>query len=265
METLTISKNRLDQLFEKKRERVLNIYFTAGFPHLEDTGTIIETLQEAGADIIEIGMPYSDPVADGPTIQKSNDIALENGMSIRKLFEQIKDIRNTVSIPLVMMGYINPILQYGIDRFCKQCKETGIDGLIVPDLPLWEYENIYKKSFEENGIYNIFLITPQTSIERIKSFDRISKGFIYAVSSASITGAKSTIGTEQEEYFKKLQSLKLKNPFLIGFGISDNFTFNKACDYANGAIIGSAFIKVLEKEGNIKENIVDYIKAVRGK
>jgi tryptophan synthase alpha chain len=263
METLTINKNRLDQLFDRKRERVLSIYFTAGFPHLEDTETIIEALEEGGADIIEIGIPYSDPVADGPTIQQSNDVALRNGISIKKLFEQIKDIRKTVSIPLVMMGYINPVLQFGIDNFCKKCKEIGIDGLIIPDMPLWEYENLYKKSFEENGLYNISLVTPQTSDDRIKSFDKISKGFIYAVSSASITGARTTINVEQENYFKKLKSLNLKNPFLIGFGISDNFTFNKACEYANGAIIGSAFIKVLEKEGDLKTKILNYIKAVK--
>jgi tryptophan synthase alpha chain len=264
METLAINKNRIDLLFEKKRERVLNIYFTAGFPHLEDTKTIIETLQRAGADIIEIGIPYSDPVADGPTIQQSNDVALHNGISIKKLFEQLKEIRKTVSIPLVMMGYINPMLQYGVDRFCKQCKEIGVDGLIIPDMPLWEYETHYKKSFDENGLHNIFLITPQTSDERIRSFDKMSSGFIYAVSSASITGARSTIDVAQESYFRKLKSLNLKNPFLIGFGISDNFTFNKACEYANGAIIGSAFIKTLEKDGDLKSNIIEYIKAVKG-
>ncbi|HYG39936.1 MAG TPA: tryptophan synthase subunit alpha [Cytophagales bacterium] len=263
METLAINKNRLDTLFERKKENVLNVYFTAGFPRLEDTKTIIETLEESGVDIVEIGIPFSDPIADGPTIQQSNDIALGNGMTIKKLFEQIKDVRETVTIPILLMGYINPIIQYGIERFCEKCKEIGIDGLILPDLPLWEYENIYKPAFEKNGLYNIFLITPQTSVERIKSFDRISKGFIYAVSSASTTGAKTGIEEVQEVYFKKLKSLELKNPFLIGFGISDNHTFSKACKYSNGAIIGSAFIKVLEKEGDMKENISKFIKAVR--
>lgn len=263
MATLTVNKNRLDSLFERKKENILNVYFTAGFPQLEDTRIIIETLQSAGADIVEIGIPFSDPVADGPTIQQSNDVALANGISLKKLFEQIQDIRATVDIPLLLMGYINPIIQYGIEKFCEKCKEIGIDALILPDLPLWEYETLYKPVFEKNGLYNIFLITPQTSVERIKSFDKISKGFIYAVSSASTTGAKAGIAEEQEVYFQKLQSLELKNPFLIGFGISDKNTFGKACNYANGAIIGSAFIKVLEKGGDLRKNIIDFIKSIR--
>ena len=262
MTTLTTSQNRLDNLFKEKKQNVLNVYFTAGFPNLNDTEVIIKTLHEAGADIIEIGMPFSDPVADGPTIQHSNDVALENGMTIKKLFEQLQNIRESVEIPILLMGYINPILQYGLEKFCEKCGEIGIDGLILPDLPLWEYENYYQKIFSKYGLYNIFLITPQTSVERIKAFDSISKGFIYMVSSASTTGAKSGIGEEQEAYFQKVKSLQLNNPFLIGFGISDKQTFSKASQYANGAIIGSAFIKTLELPGDLKVNIKNFIRGI---
>ncbi|MDJ1479058.1 tryptophan synthase subunit alpha [Cytophagaceae bacterium YF14B1] len=256
--------NRIIQLFEQKKNDILNVYFTAGFPKLEDTRLILQTLADAGADIIEIGMPYSDPVADGPTIQASNDKSLENGMSLKKLFEQLEGIRQYTQVPILLMGYLNPVVQYGVERFCEKCKEIGVDGLILPDLPMYEYLDSYKSVFEKNNLLNIFLITPQTSESRIRQIDEVSKGFIYMVSSASITGAKSGIAEEQEVYFKRVQQMKLANPTLIGFGISNHSSFTKACQYANGAIIGSAFIKVLEQSNDLKTDITDFVQGIKG-
>ena len=260
--SLTKTTNRINQLFEKKNERILSVYFSAGFPSLNDTTKIINKLQNSGADIIEIGMPYSDPVADGPTIQASNMKALKNGMSINLLFEQLKKIRETVYIPLILMGYINPVLQYGVSRFCQKCEEIGIDGLILPDLPMSEYLEEYKSTFEEHGLKNIFLITPQTSPERIKVIDENTNGFIYMVSSASITGAKNEISTEQINYFERVKNMKLKNPTLIGFGISNKETFDRACQYSSGAIIGSAFINVLNQSNHLSQDIQNFIRSV---
>jgi tryptophan synthase alpha chain len=254
--------NRIDQLFQRKKDRVLSIYFTAGFPDLEDTLPIMEAIEEAGADIIEIGVPYSDPIADGPTIQESNMVALGNGMSMKKLFEQVKDMRKKVSIPVVLMGYLNPIMQYGIEAFCQQCQKLGIDGLIVPDLPMQQYLDEYKALFETYGLSNTFLISPQTSEKRIREIDMHSNGFIYMVSSHSITGAKKGISAEQIAYFERVRDMQLKNPKLIGFGISDAVTFTTASQYSNGAIIGSAFIKVLKESKNIKKDIQSYIQSV---
>ncbi|MDJ1497908.1 tryptophan synthase subunit alpha [Cytophagaceae bacterium DM2B3-1] len=256
--------NRIIQLFEQKKNDILNVYFTAGFPQLEDTRLILQTLADAGADIIEIGMPYSDPVADGPTIQASNDKSLENGMSLKKLFEQLEGIRQYTQVPILLMGYLNPVVQYGVERFCEKCQEIGVDGLILPDLPMYEYLDSYKSVFEKNNLLNIFLITPQTSESRIRQIDEVSKGFIYMVSSASITGAKSGIAEEQEVYFKRVQQMKLANPTLIGFGISNHSSFTKACQYANGAIIGSAFIKVLEQSNDLKTDITDFVQGIKG-
>jgi len=251
-------------LYEIKRERILSVYFTAGFPKLQDTMTIIRDLQEAGADIVEVGIPYSDPVADGPTIQESNKIALDNGISLKIIFEQLKELRQQISIPVILMGYINPVLQYGVEAFCKKCQETGIDGVILPDLPMQEYQDEYKVTFERHGLLNIFLITPQTSDQRILEIDSNSSGFIYMVSSASTTGAKSGISEEQVQYFRRVQAMKLKNPTLIGFGISNNETFNQACQHSSGAIIGSAFINLLRKSQDLKRDISTYIKSVKG-
>jgi len=255
--------NRIDQLFEKKKERVLSIYFTAGFPNLEDTIPVMQAIEEAGADIIEVGIPYSDPIADGPTIQDSNMIALSNGMSLKKLFEQLEDMRDTISLPVVLMGYLNPIIQYGMEAFCKKCKKLGIDGLILPDLPMQQYLDEYKEVFDQNGLRNTFLISPQTSEKRILEIDHHTDGFIYMVSSHSITGAKTSISDEQISYFKRVGDMHLKNPRLIGFGISDSETFNIASKFSNGAIIGSAFIKKIKDSKDLKADIKAYIKSVK--
>jgi tryptophan synthase alpha chain len=254
--------NRIDQLFEKKKERVLSIYFTAGFPNLEDTIPVMQAIEEAGADLIEVGIPYSDPIADGPTIQDSNMIALSNGMSLKKLFEQLQPMRNTISLPVVLMGYLNPIIQYGMEAFCEKCNEIGVDGLILPDLPMQQYLDEFKEIFDRYGLRNTFLISPQTSEKRILEIDHHSDGFIYMVSSHSITGAKTSISDEQISYFKRVGDLNLKNPRLIGFGISDSETFSIASKYSNGAIIGSAFIKKIKQSKDLKADIKAYIKSV---
>lgn len=254
--------NRIHTLFNTKKERVLSIYFTAGFPNLDDTVTIMEAIQAGGADIIEIGVPYSDPVADGPTIQDSNKIALDNGMSMKLLFEQLKGFRAKVHLPVVLMGYLNPIMQFGMEEFCIKCKEVGIDGLIVPDLPMQQYLEDYKAMFDQYGIVNTFLISPQTTEKRIREIDENTDGFIYMVSSHSITGAKAEISPEQIAYFERVKAMNLRNPRLIGFGISDSHTFNTASKYSNGAIIGSAFIKKIKDSTNLSEDVQDYIGSV---
>lgn len=254
--------NRIEKLFKNKPERVLNVYFTAGYPKLSDTTAVIKALELSGADLIEIGIPFSDPIADGPTIQQSNDVALANGMTLKLLLSQLKGIREQVDIPIILMGYINPIVQYGVEKFCAECEEIGIDGLILPDLPMFEYLEVHKPVFEKHGLLNIFLITPQTSEERIRQIDENCSGFIYMVSSASTTGAKTGISEEQEAYFKRVNEMGLKNPRLIGFGISNKETFDKACENANGAIIGSAFINVLKEAKDLEKEINEYVKSV---
>lgn len=251
--------NRINQKL-KEDKKLLSIYFSAGYPNLNDTVSIIENLEKNGTDLIEIGLPFSDPLADGPTIQASSTQALKNGMTTDVLFNQLKDIRKTVSIPLIIMGYFNPMLQYGVEAFCKKCKDIGIDGLIIPDLPVDVYNDQYKATFEKYGLINVFLITPQTSVERINFIDSISNGFIYMVSSASVTGSNSGFGEEQTAYFKRIADMKLKNPQIVGFGISDNKTFSQATEYAKGAIIGSAFIKHLSKNG--KDNIDSFVDTI---
>jgi len=240
--------NRIQNKLQESK-KLLSIYFTAGYPNLDDTTSIIQKLEQNGVDMIEIGLPFSDPLADGPTIQASSTQALYNGMTSELLFNQLKDIRKTVSIPLIIMGYFNPILQFGVEAFCKKCQEVGIDGLIIPDLPVDVYNDQYKVTFEKYGLINVFLITPQTSIERINFIDSISNGFIYMVSSASVTGSQSGFGNEQTNYFKRISDMNLNNPQVIGFGISDNKTFTQATEYAKGAIIGSGFIKHLTHNG----------------
>jgi|TARA_Y100000992_G_scaffold300078_1_gene267994 tryptophan synthase alpha chain len=246
-------KNRIDTAFKNKK-KLLSIYFSAGHPNLNDTSNIIKNLQKCGVDIIEIGLPFSDPIADGPTIQKSSSKALKNGMSTEKLFKQLKHIRKEIHVPLIIMGYLNPIFQFGIERFCRQCEIVGIDGLIIPDLPVDVYNDQYKILFAKHGLYNMFLITPQTSEERIKYIDCVSEGFIYMVSSSSVTGAKNDFNKEQINYFKRIESMKLKTPTIIGFGISNSKTFKTATKHSDGAIIGSAFINFLEKKGVQKIN-----------
>ncbi len=233
----------------KQSEDILSIYFTVGFPCLNDTLQIIKELDSSKVDMIELGLPFSDPLADGQTIQNSSKIALANGMSTQLLFDQLIDIRNHTDIPLIIMGYFNPIFQYGIDLFCKKCKEVGIDGLIIPDLPPEIYISDYKKFFQQNDLINILLITPQTSDNRIKFIDSISDGFIYMVSSSSITGGENNFTKENIDYFKRIKNLKLKSPKIIGFGISNREIFLTANNYANGCIIGSAFIKYIQKNG----------------
>ena len=251
--------NRINQKLNEDH-KLLSIYFTAGYPNTNDTATIIESLEKSGVDMLEIGLPFSDPLADGPTIQASSTEALKNGMTSELLFEQLKDIRKTVSIPLIIMGYFNPMLQYGVEAFCKKCQDVGIDGLIIPDLPVDVYHSEYKSTFEKYGLINVLLITPQTSEERIRYIDSVSNGFIYMVSSASVTGSSSGFGEEQTNYFKRIADMKLKNPQIVGFGISDNETFTQATQYAKGAIIGSAFIKYITKNGvNSTENFVKSI------
>ena len=254
--------NRINKLFQEKKGQVLSVYFTAGYPNLEDTTQLIQELVKNGVDLIEIGMPFSDPVADGPVIQHSSLISLQNGMSIRKLFAQLKDIRQSVEIPLILMGYINPVLQYGVEAFCRKCNEIGIDGLIIPDLPMDVYETEFKSVFEANNLHNIFLITPQTSDERLRKIDEASTGFIYMVSSNSTTGAKTSVSDFQKLYFERVNSLSLKNRRLIGFGISNAETFRNACQYASGAIIGSAFVKALEGPNTIEQKVSAFINTI---
>jgi tryptophan synthase alpha chain len=255
-------KNRINKLFQEKKEHILSVYFTAGYPDLEDTVPIIQELVKNGVDLIEIGMPFSDPVADGPVIQHSSLIALQNGMSIRKLFDQLKDIRQVADIPLILMGYINPVLQYGVEAFCEKCREVGIDGLIIPDLPLSVYEEDFRTVFENNNLHNIFLITPQTSEDRMRTIDGISEGFIYMVSSNATTGAKSSVTDFQKDYFERVNLMKLKNPRMIGFGISNSETFRNACQYASGAILGSAFVKALEGTDLLEQKVSRFINSI---
>jgi tryptophan synthase alpha chain len=255
--------NRIDRLFQTKKNNILSIYFTAGHPELESTVPIITSLAEAGADIIEIGIPFSDPVADGPVIQNSDHIALTNGMSVKLLFEQLKDIRKKVDIPLILMGDINPVIQYGIEKFAQECYKTGIDGVIIPDLPLDIYLEEYKEPFLKNNLYNIFLVSPQTSNERLKQLDAETNGFLYMVAASATTGMRVGFADYQIEYFNRVKALGLKAPRLIGFGISEHKSFAGACEYANGAIIGSAFVKALEVGGAGRENIHKFIKSIR--
>ena len=257
--------NRIDELFKRKSKNILSIYFTAGFPSLEDTLPIMKAIEAAGADIIEVGVPYSDPIADGPTIQDSNLVALNNGMSLRKLFEQLADMRKEVNLPVILMGYLNPVVQFGIEKFCQKCREVGVDGLILPDLPMGQYLTEYKAVFDKYDLKNTFLISPQTSEGRIREIDEQTNGFIYMVSSASITGAKAAISDEQLAYFERVQKMDLVNPRLIGFGISDHTSFQLASAYSHGAIIGSAFINVLKSAKDQEKEIIAYIRSVINK
>ena len=265
---MTLTQNRITDLFSQKSERLLNVYFTAGFPQLNDTMTILRGLQAAGVDLVEIGMPYSDPVADGETIQQSNGKALDNGMSLKALFDQLEGCRqeqsgDPVTVPILLMGYINPVLQYGVEAFCKKCQEVGVDGVILPDLPLDLYLADYAPTFREYGILNVNLITPQTTESRIRHIDEESDGFIYMVSSASITGSTKGISDSMRAYFERIQAMNLRNPRLIGFGINNHDTFDTACEYANGAIVGSAFIRHLEEKGTSAESILEFVHTIR--
>ena len=252
--------NRINETLNKE-QKLLSIYFTAGFPQLEDTVTILKQLEASGVDMIELGLPFSDPLADGPTIQESSTQALKNGMTTDKLFDQLKDIRQHIKVPLIVMGYFNPMMQYGVERFCQRCQEVGIDGLIIPDLPVEVYHEKYQELFQQYGLLNMFLITPQTPDERIRFIDKVSEGFIYMVSSAATTGAQSSFGNTQEAYFKRIEAMNLKAKLLVGFGISNAETYQAATAHSKGAIIGSAFIKNLEAKGvNSVENFIHTIR-----
>ncbi|WP_374948211.1 tryptophan synthase subunit alpha [Mucilaginibacter sp.] len=254
--------NRLNKLFAEKEHDLLSIYYTAGYPALNTTVDIAEALEKAGADFLEIGFPYSDPVADGPTVQHSSETALNNGMTLNVLFEELKELRSRVNIPVLLMGYVNPIVQYGVERFCKQAAAVGVDGIIVPDLPMYEYELLYSNHFEDNKLSNIFLVTPQTSEERIRKIDQLSNSFIYLLSSSSVTGGSLQLTDSIEAYYKRVKAMELNNPAIIGFGISNNKTFSKACEYANGAIVGSAFVKLLAQDDYMNK-IPAFIKGIK--
>jgi len=260
MSQATLVPNRINTRMADPK-KVLSIYFTAGYPEKEDTTKVLQQLQDNGVDLVEIGLPFSDPLADGPTIQDSSTTALKNGMSTQLLFDQLKDIRKSIHIPLIVMGYFNPMLQYGVDAFLKECAQIGIDGIIMPDLPLAEYKQHYAAMYEKYGIKNIFLITPQTSDARIREIDKASDSFIYLVSTASVTGSKSGFGPEQEAYFERIANMKLKNPLLVGFGIHDAHTFTQATKHTSGAIIGSAFIKTITEKG--LAGIAPFIQSLR--
>jgi tryptophan synthase alpha chain len=253
--------NKLTHLFKEKNKRVLNIYCTAGFPELNSTLEVMQSLQNNGADLIELGMPYSDPLADGPVIQESSAKAIANGMTIKVLFEQLKDLRKTIHVPVILMGYMNPVLQYGFEQFCADAAACGVDGFILPDLPEYEYENFYATVLRKYGLTFTFLVTPETSEERIKKFDALSSGFLYAVSSSATTGSQqNTDGVEV--YLKRLQSMQLKNPVLVGFGIKDKASFDRACRYTNGAIIGTAYIQALNQGKSIEETTRPFITSI---
>jgi tryptophan synthase alpha chain len=256
-------ENRINQLFREKKDNILSVYFTAGFPRLDDTVTILETLQASGVDLIEIGIPFSDPLADGPIIQQSSMVALENGMNLRALFSQLEGIREKVDLPLILMGYLNPVLQFGMEEFCREAARLGIDGLILPDLPLFEYEHTYRELFRRHGLSLVSLITPQTPPERIRQIDALTDSFIYMVSAASTTGNQQANTNIKLDYFERIRDMGLQNPRLIGFNISDHPSFSQACAYAQGAIIGSAFIRALSAEGELKEKIRNFIQSVR--
>jgi len=251
--------NRINRILQEDK-KLLSIYFTAGYPNLDDTTKIISELEKSGVDLIEIGLPFSDPLADGPTIQASSTQALKNGMTSELLFEQVATIRETINVPLIIMGYFNPIMQFGVEQFCQKCQEVGIDGLIIPDLPLEIYESDYKALFEKYDLKNIFLITPQTSDERILKIDNLSNSFIYMVSSSSVTGNQTGFNEIQEKYFERIAAMNVKNPQVIGFGISDKTTFQQATKHQKGAIIGSAFITFLKN--NPIADIQNFIKNI---
>lgn len=253
--------SRIQELFLKKQNNVLNIYCTAGYPSLNSTIEVMAALQANGADLIELGIPYSDPLADGPVIQESGGVALQNGMTIKTLIAQLQEMRKTIVVPVILMGYINPVLQYGFEKFCKDVSAAGVDGLILPDVPMREFETEYGPMMKRYGLDFIFLVTPETSVERIRKIDAISSGFIYAVSSSSTTG-KDKDFSDVELYLKRLKEMNLKNPVLVGFGIKDKATFQSACNYANGAIIGSAYIKALQQNADIKQTTKNFLEAV---
>jgi tryptophan synthase alpha chain len=256
-------ENRLHQLFKNAKKPLLSVFYTAGFPKLNDTSVVAESLEKAGADLIEIGIPFSDPVADGPTIQQSNKVALDNGITLPTILEQVKKIRRNVKLPIILMGYLNPVMQYGVEKFAKDAAAAGVDGVILPDMPLPEYEKEYKEVFEKAGLLMTFLISPTTSDDRIRHIDRSSNGFIYVVSASSTTGAKTGFAPEQIKYFDRIRKMKLRNPLLIGFGISNKETFSQAGEYGAGAIVGSAFVNMLKDSQDIDKDVHQFVSALK--
>ncbi|HPT21430.1 MAG TPA: tryptophan synthase subunit alpha [Bacteroidales bacterium] len=255
--------NRINKLFQTRKGKILSIYFTAGYPSIDSTVEILKALEAAGADMVEIGMPFSDPVADGPVIQNSSQQALNNGMSVKLLFRQLENIREQVNIPLLLMGYLNPVVHFGINEFCMKCEEVGIDGVILPDLPADVFVEEYSYDFKRHNLHNIFLITPRTTESRIHEIDKLSDGFIYMVSSASTTGARDSFSAKDVEYFSRISKMRLNNNCLVGFGVSNKKTFSQVCDYTSGAIIGSAFVKMLNEKGTGSKGIKNFIDAIR--
>jgi tryptophan synthase alpha chain len=255
--------SRITELFKRKKDHVLNIYCTAGYPELDSTLSVMKALEQNGADMIELGMPYSDPLADGPIIQQSSSVAIANGMTIRRLFDQLRDMRKEINVPVILMGYMNPVLQYGFEKFCEQAATAGIDGLILPDLPIYEFETEYGDIIKRHGLDFIFLVTPETSNERVKRLDQLSTGFLYAVSSSSTTGGDKSM-SDVSGYLEKLKKIGLKNPVLVGFGIKDKESFEAACSQASGAIIGTAFIKALGNNKAIESSVKQFLGAVLG-
>lgn len=258
--------NRINKVLEEKKDGVLSIFATAGFPTLNCTVTVLEELQSNGVDMIELGMPFSDPLADGPVIQNSSSVAIENGMGLKTLFKQIEGFRKTVHVPVILMGYVNTVMQYGIEKFCAKCEEVGIDGVILPDLPFFEYQTTYKELFDQHGLINVFLITPQTSAERIKILDEATKGFLYLVSSASTTGSAKVVGNVND-YLERIQGMNLASKQIVGFNIKDAASYQTACKYSNGAIIGSAFVKAIDPKaegtGDLKNDIKNFVSSIR--
>lgn len=255
--------NAINTLFQRKPKDILSVYFTAGYPELNDTTRVIESLIKNGVDLIEVGIPYSDPVADGPVIERSSARALKNGMSVSRLFEQLKQLRTDGSVPLVLMGYINPVMQFGFENFCREAAAAGVSGLIIPDLPIAEFKKELMPFVEQYGLHFIFLVTPETPEERVREIDHLSKGFIYAVSSSSITG-RNTDETKKEEYFKRLQSYGLENPVLIGFGIKDRITFQQACRYTSGGIMGTAYINAITENSDLESATTAFVESMKG-
>ncbi len=249
---------RIDRLFQNKKSGILSVYCTAGYPKLESTVEVMIALEESGADMIELGMPYSDPLADGPVIQQSSMVALQNGMSIHKLFEQLQDFRQQVTLPVILMGYLNPVLQYGFERFCQHAAAAALDGFIIPDMPVEEYESTYKQQVEKYGLSFIFLVTPETTEDRVKKIDQLSSGFLYAVSASSTTGSNMDL-QKQLPYFQKLKEMKLNNPVLIGFGIKDKTTFELASKFTNGAIVGTAYIQAITNAPDIRQATSEFL------
>lgn len=254
--------NRITELFKAKQNNILSIYYTAGYPGLGDTVAIAEALEQAGADMLEIGFPFSDPVADGPVIQASSKKALDMGMDLNLLFEQLKELRKVVTIPVLLMGYVNPVIQYGVENFCRACAEVGIDGCIVPDLPMYEYEELYQDTFQKYGLSNIFLVTPETSEQRVRKIDGLSNGFIYLLSSSATTGKDMRVSESTTSYFERIAAMDLKNPTMIGFGINSKESLDRAFRYANGAIVGTAFVKAIEN-GDIQQNISSFMQMLQ--